>query len=177
MIWSESMSNELKKYEVNVEPILRAIFFDSYYFQQDIVYVEAIEYIKDCIVQFGDGYWGKRYDGRDFERLSVQNDKDEIELKIRSQINQAYNKVLKAKNILATRFPKDVNIPEERYEKISIDKNNSLEIFFNKKVIRHSEPDLTYSKINNSKLIDIVNSNKDIRNQKEWIAAIERLLQ
>ncbi len=165
------MDNEFEKYEVNVEPVIRAIFFDSFYLHEDIVYEEAIDYVTKCIVKFGDGYWGKRYNGRDSVRLSVHNDKDEIDSKIRDAINQAYKKVLKAKKILAIRLPEDVNIPEERYEKIIISGDNKLEAFFNKRVIR--EWDFKYSRISKSKIIEIINSNELIRNKEKWLEALQ----
>ena len=53
--------NKPMTYDVNIDNIIRSIFFDSYYLKQDIVYDDAIEYVMKCIDEHGDKEWGCEY--------------------------------------------------------------------------------------------------------------------
>lgn len=138
--------------------IIRTIFFESYYNQSEIDYEDAIRYVKNYLVNHDENYFS-----------DIEND-EEIDKRIRNQINSVFKKALIEKGIVAYRVP-EIDISDEMYDEIIISPENKFETFFNKRVIR--QMDFKYFNLNLDDIRKKIETNREIKRKDRWFAAIE----
>lgn len=150
------MINYNEKY-ISRESIIRTLFFESYYNQNNIDYDNAIRDIKKYLINHDENYLS------DIENVE-KNDKG-----IRNQINSVFIRALINKKINAHRKP-ERDLSDEMYDEIIISPDNKFEIFFNKRVIR--QDDFRYSNLDLEEIVKKIETNGKIKHKDRWLAAI-----
>jgi len=133
---------------VNLEPIVRAKFFESYLYNKEIDYDRIMLDIKF------------EYPSENFTIETVQN-----------TLNNSYREHLVNRHIKAKRIPIP-RMPDEKFYKIIISQNNNFEDFFNNRVIRPWH--LSYFKEVDLQIFKRkIKENSHIRFKKRWLAAVD----
>jgi hypothetical protein len=134
----------------NRESIIRALFLDSFLQGKEIVYDQVRQHIKE------------KYKYMTFSDDAIQND-----------LNRLFINVLEKKGIEAPRYPTS-KFHDEKYNKIEISQNTTLDDFFNKRVIR--QWDLKHLTIDLKELKEKIKNNEQIRYKNRWIVAFDHFL-
>lgn len=134
----------------NRESIIRALFLDSFLQGKEIVYDQVRQHIKE------------KYKDVPFSDDAIQND-----------LNRLFINVLEKKGIKAQRYPIS-KLHDEKYNKIVISHNTTLDDFFNKRVIR--QWDLKHLTIDLKELKEKIKNNEKIRWKSRWIVAFDHFL-
>jgi len=92
---------------------------------------------------------------------------------IQNDLNRLFINVLEKKGIKAKRYPID-KLHDEKYNKIVISQDNTLDDFFNKRVIR--QWDLKHLTIDLKELKEKIKNNEKIRCKNRWIVACDHFL-
>ncbi|MFZ2410164.1 MAG: hypothetical protein WAW23_01195 [Candidatus Methanoperedens sp.] len=129
----------------NLESIIRALFLDSFLKGKEIMYDQFIQDIKE------------KYKDENFSSDAIHNG-----------LNRLFNNVLVKNRIEANRYPIN-KLHDEKYNKIIISHDNTLEDFFNKRIIR--QWDLKHLTIGLNELKRKINSNQKIRHKNRWLVA------
>jgi hypothetical protein len=134
-----------------LEPIIRALFLDSFLQGKEIMYPQVVQHIKE------------KYKDANYSVDAVQN-----------ALNRLFMDVLVKKEILADRSPIS-KLHNEKYNKIIISHDNTLDDFFNKRIIR--QWDLKHLTIDLKELKEKIRRYpKMIRYKNRWLAAFDYFL-
>lgn len=131
----------------NRESIIRALFLDSFLQRKEINYDQVIHHFK--------------------EKCKNENLLDNV---IQNDLNRLFIGVLENKKIKADRYPKS-KLHDEKYNKIIISENNTLDDFFNKRIIR--QWDLKHLTFDLTELREKIKNNVKLRYKNRWLASID----
>lgn len=129
----------------SLEGIVRALFLDSFLQGKEIMYDQVVQHINE------------KYKDENFSCDAIHNG-----------LNRLFNNVLVRKGIEADRYPIN-RLHDEKYNKILISHENTLDDFFNKRIIR--QWDLKHITTDLKELKRIIDSNQKIRYKNRWLVA------
>lgn len=134
----------------NRESIIRALFLDSFLQRKEINYDQVIHHIKEKC-----------------------KDENLLDNAIQNDLNRLFIEVLENKEIKADRYPKS-KLYDEKYNKIIISENNTLDDFFNKRIIR--QWDLKHLTFDLTELREKIKNNEKLRYKNRWLASIDHFI-
>lgn len=134
----------------NLECIIRALFLNSFLQGKEIMYDQVVQHIKE------------KYKESNYSVDAIHN-----------ELNRLFKEVLVKKGIEADRYPMS-KLHNEKYNKIIISHDNTLDDFFNQRIIR--QWDLKHLTIDLKELKEKIKSNQKIRYKDRWLVAFDYFL-
>ena len=136
----------------NLESIIRALALDSFLQKKEIRYPQVVQHIQE------------KYEDAKYSVDSIQG-----------ALNRVFRDVLKGKGISADRYPSN-RLSDEKYNKIRISSNNTLDVFFNKRIIRQWDLQHLIFDFDLHELKKKIKSDPVIRYKDRWLAACNYFL-